>query len=143
MKLRMSKAPAVCFWPGFPPAAEESRSWESLMSKLLSEQEVEDDDEAERDAGEGQRAPEPRQLVLLGVDEVLPRRLGVDQPAQLGRGLGIGHERHDDAEQDVDDEGCRCRDEGGALTLQRDDPQAEGSERVLAEEGDEHGREGS
>src|SRR6476469_9910827 len=115
MKLRMSKAPAVCLGPRFSSGSgASSRCW-SLMSRLLSEQEVEDDDETERDSREGQRASVPRQLALFGVDEVLSRRLGVDEAAQLGGRLRLGHERHDDAEHDVDDErGGRC-DEGRAL----------------------------
>src|SRR6476659_7704505 len=128
MKLRMSKAPAVCCRPCFSLGSGASRSWWSLMSRLLSEQEVEDDDEGERDARERQRAPVPGEPVLLRVDEVLTRSLRVDEAAQLARGLGLGHERHDDAQQDVDDEGCRRGDEGRTLPLERDDPEAGGPE---------------
>src|SRR4051794_32038153 len=143
MKLRMSKAPAVCRRTRFSSGSgAPSRCW-SLMSRLLSEQEVEDDDEAERDAREWERAPVPRQPDLLEVDEVLPRRLRVDEPAQLGSRLGLRDERDDDAEHDVDDEGRRRRDEGRTLAADGDDAEAGRPEGVLAEEGHEHGRERS
>src|SRR6478735_10591732 len=136
MKLRMSKAPAVCFSPRVPSGSgASSRCW-SLMSRLLSEQEVEDDDEAEGDAGQRKGAAEPRHRALLGVDELLSRRLGVDETAQLGRRLGLGHERHADAEHDVDDERRGRRDERGALAAEWDDPEARRPEAVLAEERD-------
>ena len=59
---------------------------------------------------------------LVRVDEVLARRLGVDEPLELGDRLGLGHQRDDDAEHEVDDEGGRGGEEGRALARQVDHP---------------------
>src|SRR3954454_15094099 len=93
MKLRMSKAPAVCRWSRSVSGSGASRRCCWLMSSLLSEEQVEDDDHAERDAGERQRAPEPGQSDLLRVDEVLPRRLRVHEATQLGDRLWLRHQQ--------------------------------------------------
>src|SRR3954447_26859062 len=102
MKLRMSKAPAVCRWTRSVSGSGASRRCCWLMTSLLSEEQAEDDDHAEREAGDGVRAPETGQPDLLRVYEVLPRRLRVHEATQLGDRLGLGHQRHDHAEHDVD-----------------------------------------
>ena len=60
------------------------------VTTYLSEGQVEDDHEAEGDAGQGQGALVPRQGRLFGVDQVLARGLGVDQSAELLRRLRLG-----------------------------------------------------
>src|ERR1044071_4149303 len=68
MMLRMSKAPAVC--------------WFCAMTGYL-EDHVQDDDQHQRHTGESQRARVPLACGLVRVDEVLTWGLGVDETAQL------------------------------------------------------------
>src|SRR3954468_7503442 len=67
MMLRMSKAPAVCRFCAMTGSSEDQ---------------VQDDDQHQRDAGERQGALVPRTTGLVGIDEVLARCLRVDQTAQ-------------------------------------------------------------
>src|SRR4028119_892165 len=103
MTLRTSKAPAACLVPAEPGVL-------LLMTALLSagdhsaEDDVEHDDHDQRDAGQLGRRLVPGQPVRVRVGALLPRRLGVDQPGELGDRLGRGHLADRDAHHDVDDE---------------------------------------
>src|SRR5690349_11438714 len=116
MMLRTSNAPAL--WGA---AALSEVPDVSDMVAPFSEGGVEDDDHHERDAGERDRTAVPRVGRLLRIDAVLPRRLGVDQALQLGRGLGLRHQGDADAEDEVHDEGRGRGEEGRALARQVDD----------------------
>src|SRR5699024_5259309 len=128
MKLRMSKAPAVCTDASSGGSAAGVRPWLALcalcalMSFLLrprsGEDDVQDDDQAQTEPGHGDGAVPQRQVLLVGVDQVRLRGLRVDQTLQRMGGLRGGEPSDHDRDDDVDHERGGGADEREALAGQ-------------------------